>query len=376
MSNIEDLKKLSTPPPPSGWEPGLRWDGESGYVTTPPMPAGDTPDEGAWDHVLEKLGLDSTKYAIEGGVRHSIWQVPGHGMQAAYRAKIVERPERSFDIEKLLDDLYITEEDIPTGRGNAWRTIQISDAHIGKGALDGGGSDYIVNRWKESVTKALDRGPRAGIHLAFLGDLIEGQVSQHGKNIAGSDLTLTEQLRVARHLVLWTIQRAMEAAPRVIVSSVGGNHGETTRVQNRPFADSYDIDIVNAVQQAIELTDLNDYVEFLYPEESSTHVTYSVGDTTFVCVHGHLFRGKLAGAERWWEGQTINNHAPGAAHILLAGHFHSMQVSNHTENRWIMFGPSLERHSTWFQQKTGATARSGVLAFDTIDGTPFNMSVI
>lgn len=376
MSSIDDLRKLSTPPPPVGWEPKLQLDGASGHVTTPPMPAGQEPDGDAWAHVLEKFGLDASRYAIEGPVRQSVWEVPGHGPQTSYRARIVERPECSFDVEELVDNIYVVPEDVPTGRGSTWRTIQISDAHIGKGHLDGGGSDHIIRQWKESVTKALDCGPRAGIHLAFLGDLIEGQVSQHGKNIAGSDLTLTEQLRVARHLVLWTIQRAIESAPRVIVSSVGGNHGETTRVQNRPFTDSYDIDIVNAVQQAIELTDLNDYVEFLYPEESSTHVTYSVGDTIFTCVHGHLFRGKLTGAARWWEGQTINNHAPGAAHILLAGHFHSMQVSNHTENRWIMFGPSLERHSTWFQQKTGATARSGVLAFDTIDGTPLNMSVL
>lgn len=375
MSNIDDLRKLSTPPPPSGWEPKLQLDGASGHVTTPPMPAGQEPDGDAWAHVLEKFGLDASRYAIEGPVRQSVWEVPGHGPQTSYRARIVERPERSFDVEELVDSLYVEPEDIPTGQGNTWRTIQISDAHIGKGALDGGGSDHILNQWKESVTKALDCGARAGVHLAFLGDLIEGQVSQGGQNIAGSDLTLTEQLRVARHLVLWTIQRALEAAPRVIVSATAGNHGETTRVQNRPFTDSHDLDIVNAVQQAVELTDLKDSVEFYFPEEGTAHVTYSVGDTVFSCAHGHLFRGKMQGAEKWLSGMAVNGHPPGAAHILLAGHFHSMQVSNFTENRWIMFGPSLERHSTWFREKTGSTARSGVLAFDTENGTPFNMSI-
>lgn len=375
MSNIDDLRKLTTAPP-TGWTPGLQWDGTTGSVTAPPMPAGEEPDNDTWAHVLEKFGLDSSRYMIEGNVRQSAWDVPGHGTQVSYRANIVERPERSFDVEELLDSIYVDPDDIPTGRGNTWRTIQISDAHIGKGALDGGGSDYIANRWRESVTKALDCRPRAGIHLAFLGDLIEGQVSQHGKNIAGSDLTLTEQLRVARHLVLWTIQRALEAAPRVIVSATAGNHGETTRIQNRPFTDSHDLDIINAAQQAIELTDLKDSVEFYFPEEGTAHVTYSVGDTVFSCAHGHLFRGQMQGAEKWLSGMAVNGHPPGAAHILLAGHFHSMQVSNFTAEKWIMFGPSLERHSTWFQEKTGATARSGVLAFDTIDGTPLNMSVL
>lgn len=376
MTDINDLRKLPTPPPPAGWEPKLQLDGASGHITTPPMPAGQEPDGDAWKHVLERFGLDSSRYAIEGPVRQSVWEVPGHGLQTSYRANIVERPERSFEVEELIDSLYTTPENTPTGRGNTWRTIQISDAHIGKGHLDGGGSDHIIQQWKDSVTKALDCGPRAGIHLAFLGDLIEGQVSQGGANIAGMDLTLTEQLRVARHLILWTIQRAIEAAPRVIVSATAGNHGETTRVQNRPFTDSHDLDIINAVQQAVELTDINDYAEFYYPEEGTAHVTYNVGDTVFSCAHGHLFRGKMAGAEKWLSGMAVNGHTPGAAHILLAGHFHSMQVSNFTENRWIMFGPSLERHSTWFQQRTGATARSGVLAFDTIDGTPFNISVL
>lgn len=375
MSSIDDLRKLSTAPP-VGWKPGVEWNGTSGHVTAPPMPASQEPDKELWGHVLEHFGLSSEKYMIEGKVRQSAWDVPGHGTQVSYRANIVERPERSFDVEELVDSLYVEPEDIPTGKGTTWRTIQISDAHIGKGHLDGGGSDHIIQQWKESVTKALDCGPRAGVHLAFLGDLIEGQVSQGGANIAGSDLTLTEQLRVARHLVLWTVQRAMEAAPRVIVSATAGNHGETTRVQNRPFTDSHDLDIINAVQQAVELTDLADYVEFYYPEEGNAHVTYEVGDTVFTCAHGHLFRGKMQGAEKWLSGMAVNSHPPGAAHILLAGHFHSMQVSNFTSKKWILFGPSLERHSTWFQQRTGSTARSGVLAFDTEDGTPFNISVL
>ena len=354
----------------------MQWDGTTGHVTTPPMPAGEELDDDAWGHILEKFGLDSSKYVIEGPVRHSIWSVPGHGMQSSYRARIVERPERSFDVERLLEDMYLEPEDIPTGRGQVWRTVQIGDTHIGKGALDGGGSDHIIQQWKKSVTAALDCAPRAGIHLAFLGDLIEGQVSQGGANIAGNDLTLTEQLRVARHLVLWTIQRAMEVAPRVIVSATAGNHGETTRLQNRPLTDSYDLDIVHAVQQAIELTDLADFVDFYYPEEGSAHVTYQVGDTVFTCAHGHLFRGKMNGAKRWWADMTVNGREPGAAHILLAGHFHSMEMANYTENRWIMFSPSLERQSTWFAEKTGTTARAGVLTFDTEHGTPMNITVV
>ena len=189
MSSIDDLRRLTTPPP-TGWEPGLQWDGQTGHVTTPPMAAGETPDDDTWDHVLEKFGLDPARYMIDGPVRHSAWDVPGHGVQTSHRARIVERPERTFDVERLLEDMYLDPEDIPTGRGQVWRTVQIGDTHIGKGAIDGGGSDQIIQQWKRSVTAALDCAPRAGIHLAFLGDLIEGQVSQGGANIAGCDLKI------------------------------------------------------------------------------------------------------------------------------------------------------------------------------------------
>ena len=40
MSSIDDLRKLTTPPP-TGWEPGAEWNGNSGHVTTPPMAAGE-----------------------------------------------------------------------------------------------------------------------------------------------------------------------------------------------------------------------------------------------------------------------------------------------------------------------------------------------
>ena len=45
MSSIDDLRRLTTPPP-TGWEPGLQWDGQTGHVTTPPMAAGEAPEIG------------------------------------------------------------------------------------------------------------------------------------------------------------------------------------------------------------------------------------------------------------------------------------------------------------------------------------------
>lgn len=321
MADIKDLAALNTAPR-TGWQPGIEWDGKSGHVTTYPLSDGESLTDDTWDHVLEKFGLDPSKYMIDGAVKHSAWDVPGHGVQHSYRARIVERPERSFDTNELIERIHrgVDSFDSDAGGDGEWRTLQISDTHIGKGAIDGGDSAGISERWQKSVLAALGDKTYRGIHIAFLGDLIEAYVSQGGANISGSDLTLTEQ-------------------------------------------------------QAFGLTGHAGRITWYYPDEGAAHVTHRVGDTIFTCAHGHLFKGKMAGAEKWWQGMTINGREPGAAHILLAGHFHSMQVANFTRDKWIMFGPSLENESRWFAEQTGATSLPGILSFTTAHGVPRNIGV-
>src|SRR5699024_9313331 len=116
---------------------------------------------------------------------------------------------------------------------------------------------------------------------------------------------LTESLRVARHLVSWTIQEALKCANEVVVSAVPGNHGDTTRLQNRPLTDSHDIDIVSAVQQAFELSPHKDRITWYYPEEGTGHLVYEVDGTIFASTHGHLFKGMLNITVNMWDGLSV-----------------------------------------------------------------------
>ena len=373
--NIDALKNLNTPAP-TGWTPGLQWDGEQGFVTTQPSEDPDAPRDERWDEVLQRFGLDPERYMVDGPVRHSAWDVPGHGIQHAHKARIVERPERRFDVEDLLDAVY-ADPDYPDNPRSGWRTIMLSDTHIGKSEEDGGVSDILVQRWRDSVDRALEDGPFEGINLVFGGDLVEGYVSQHGKNIGGCDLTLTEQIRVASHLVSDTVQKCLEAASEVIVAAIPGNHGESTRVSNVSMTDSHDLQIVNSVQQALELARLDDRVSFYYPEPNTGDVTYAAGDLTYTVVHGHRFSGgPVNGAERWWSGQITNDRPAAAADVLLLGHFHGMRAWSWTARRWIMCAPALETESRWFANSTGATGNPGVLVFDDVDGKPANISIV
>ena len=376
MASIDDLKNLSTPAP-TGFRPGIEWSGDTGHVTVAAKP-GEEPDRDKINGVIDSspfLTSDEVEVDWSSKPRVSIHHDDnGNAIQIWYKLPLMRRRKGGKDVDDVLDLIY---DDIPKPkrRGDAWRTIQIGDTHIGKSVLDGAGSDLLVKRWKDSITNVLDMGTAKGIHLAFMGDLIEGENSQGGKNIANNDLTLTESLRVARHLVSWTIQEALHHAENVIVSTVPGNHAETTRLQNRPLTDSHDLDIVSAVQQAFELTEHKDRITWYYPEEGSGHLVYEVDGTIFASTHGHLFKGMLKGAENWWAGMSVSGAPAGAAHILMAAHYHSPLVSNYTRNKWICFGAALEDKSTWLNEQNGASSQPGMLTYLTDGGTPYGFTI-
>ena len=376
MTSIDDLKNLSTPAP-TGFKPGIEWTGDTGHVTVAAKP-GEEPDRDKINGVIDSspfLSSDEIEVDWSSKPRVSIHHDDnGNAIQIWYKLPLMRRRKGGKDVDDVLDLIY---DDIPAPklRGGVWRTIQIGDTHIGKSALDGAGSDLLVERWKDSVANALTMSDVKGVHLAFMGDLIEGENSQGGKNIANNDLTLTESLRVARHLVSWTIQEALHHAQEVIVSAVPGNHGDTTRLQNRPLTDSHDIDIVSAVQQAFELTEHKDRVTWYYPEEGTGHLVYEVDGTIFASTHGHLFKGMLKGAENWWSGMSVSGAPAGAAHILMAAHYHSPLVSNYTRNKWICFGAALEDKSTWLNEQNGASSQPGMLTYLTDGGKPYGFTI-
>ncbi len=373
--NLDDLRNLPTPAP-TGFEPGIHWDGESGHVTV--ATAGEEPDRSKIDGVLDTSPfLSSDEICVDWSARPRVsiqHDDQGNLRTAWYKLPLKRRTGTLIDVESLrriIDKPRTT----PPTYAPMWRTIQIADTHIGKGKLAGAGTDMLIERWQESITGALDCDDRAGIHLAFLGDLIEGEVSNGGKNATENDLFLQDQINVAAELVAWTIDRALEKGVELIVSAIPGNHGETGRQFSRPMRDSHDVGIVASVQREFRRDPASDRIRWYYPEENEGYLTYRVGDTVFTAVHGHNFRGKVDGAEKWWSGMTVNGRDPGAANVLMAGHFHSMSVTNFTRDKWIMFSPALETQSTWFAEKTGSTSLNGMLVYDTLGGQPFNIGV-
>ncbi|XOJ10542.1 hypothetical protein ACMXZU_04520 [Corynebacterium striatum] len=373
MSSINDLGSIS-PEPPQGWQPGVVYDGEQGYITTPPSDEVNHEDVA---RILEASRLNPDDFVVDWSktARITTHIKDGELVQAWYKLPFYRKPERSFDVDELINHIHNTEI-VDAEIVDGWRTIMLTDQHIGKADWAGGGTGQIIERWKESVTRAIGGNQYEGLNIVFGGDSIEGFVSQDGKNISGTDLVLTEQISIAQHLTVWTLSKARNHAKHVTVAAVPGNHSESTRKQGMPMSDNFDLMIVKNAQQALELAGAADNMTFHYPQYSEGSVTYEAGGATFCVAHGHKFKGQLKGAENWWAGHIANNRHPAKANILLSGHFHNFQAANWTKDRWILFGPSLENESTWFANSTGATSRPGVLTFETVDGEPRKIEVV
>lgn len=71
-----------------------------------------------------------------------------------------------------------------------------------------------------------ERGRVETLVLPWLGDCLEGVVSQGGRLAARLDLSITEHVRVYRRLMMHQVATLAPQADRVMVAAVPGNHDE------------------------------------------------------------------------------------------------------------------------------------------------------
>jgi predicted phosphodiesterase len=251
----------------------------------------------------------------------------------------------------------------------------MGDSQLGK--PDGpDGTAGVITAWTQSLTTARTEWIKSGkpvVLIAGLGDHLEGNQSQNGRNFYRSDLTVSEQLRVFRRMLLRTIDTFIEA-PSIIVGIVNGNHDDIQRFQTTDASDGHATESTIAVAEAMALNpERYGHVNVFVPGKDQDHLVIEANGTNFVLIHGHQFsRGK---AMEWWEKQTFNNHPAGAADILIHGHEHEFQISSRRD-RLVICTPALESESTWFKQKQGAVGRRGALMFITKPAGQFERMAI
>lgn len=236
--------------------------------------------------------------------------------------------------------------------------------------------DQLIPNFKGMVLQSVNEFKRSGlpdVHIPMLGDACEGIVSQGGKNMWRTTLTVTEQVRVLRRLYLWIIDQFVDAgAHRITAVTVASNHGQAQRQPVETRADDdWGIDALVAVDDAIKLNpDRYGHVEIYVPGDDEANVVLEIAGVVIAHTHGHHFyKGGNAkkSAFDWWRGNTFSGTDIGQATLLLSGHGHHMEIAEESGKTWIM-APAVESESNWWRLRTGQTGDPGMITFEIVDG--------
>jgi predicted phosphodiesterase len=242
-----------------------------------------------------------------------------------------------------------------------------ADKQLGKKS-GSGGTKQTVARIHEATEKSIIRiqglqkmGLSFGtIVLPELGDHVEGNVSQGGRlqGLAASDLGQTEQVRVARRTLLSQVKAFAPYAERLLIPVINGNHDEVTRQVAADPADGWNVEIASAVQDACAENPALQHVEFRFPAPGHQTLAVDVDGCLLGIFHGHQFSRDV---EKYLNGQAMGQTAIGGADLWISGHYHHFKSQDIGSRLWIQ-APTIDPGSDWYRDRTGASARPGVLS--------------
>ena len=379
--SAEQITKAQRQAAPSGWEPGLEMSGDSGTLTTAPLAA--TPD---WSQLLAVWDLDPALYEVIEPVQYRAWDAPiGDGNVQRiyyYPANIRRRREHRADVDDFVRAIGRRKPKADPARDDKPAyLVAVADTQLGDGE-----TQAVIDRFTDRTQQALDRYKaerKRGlvgdqIVLPWLGDCIQGVVSQGGALVWRNDLTLVEMMRVYRRLALWQIIE-FAALAEVRAVAIPGNHDDPTRagnIKSSPAHDSWAVEGLVMVEDALRLKGGYDHVTFVYPEHDRSTVTIDVQGTIVGMAHGHQFRGAAANIHKWWAGQSHGRSGIGAADILLTGHRHHFYAETAGDNRLAMVCPPLVSSGSYWTEATGDNTEPGMVTMRVGAGTWSGLEIL
>ena len=266
--------------------------------------------------------------------------------------------------------------------GDAGYIVAIGDMQFGK--IDGDGAEGTLRRIIEYIDKAVDllewqrkRVSIGQVHLAWLGDHVEGFVSQGGASAWRTQLTLSEQIRLTRRVMLYAVTCFAPLTENLTCVAVPGNHGETVRFAGKGitrYDDSHDTEALVAVSEVCAMNpEAFGHVSFYTPETDELTVVLDVAGTVVGHAHGHQWR--TGRHFEWWEKQAFGAAGLHQADLLLAGHLHHELIESRGSRLFAQV-PALESESTWYRHAQGVTSNPGLLALVTQDGATNQIEVV
>ena len=364
--NGSDFKSLNTP---EQWRPRIDIDSVAGgYVIAHARPQGQSQDA---RQVLESWDLDPNSWDIT-SVRFGKWQKYDGEFLESQRVNVVPAkvfPDDQLDVEKMIDELkkWRPERGIKVATGKGSFGVFPSDQQLGKKTGSGGSQqsvDRILNLTEQSVARfkgyqkmGLDLGT---ITLGLPGDHVEGNVSQNGRlqGQAASDLGITEQVRVARRLLMAQIKALAPLAENMIVPVINGNHDEVTRQVAADPADGWNVEIAAAVQDACAENPALQHVQFRFPASGHQTLVTEICGTHLGMFHGH--QANQNNVLRYISGQAAGQTALGNADIWISGHFHNFRTMDIGDRLWCQC-PTTDPGSEWFRDRAGLESKPGLL---------------
>ena len=333
-------------------------------------------DDGAAATVLRERGLDPADWSAT-GYRSSEWTMPNGDTGVSTRFTFTRTTPASDrpPIAELIAEIRQHRPTVVRPDGDHGFLVLLGDMQFGK--IDGDGVAGALHRTIGGLDKAADllavyhrRLDIGHVHIAWLGDHLEGFVSQGGANIWRTPLTLSEQIRLTRRVMLHALTTFAPLAARLSMAAVPGNHGEAVRIAGKGltrYDDSHDTESLIAVHDAAQLNpDAFGHTEFYVPETDELTVVLDVAGTVVAHAHGHQWRpGKHFD---WWRGQAFNKaSAMHQADLLLAGHLHHELIDSDGWRQYIQ-PPAMESESTWWRHAKGTGGAPGLIVAITKDG--------
>jgi predicted phosphodiesterase len=353
--------------PPKGWEARVEIDGDTGEVTSTPQTSDRLSD---FSQILEEFNIDSEEFEIDGPARLSKWQTFYGDWLTAYKFRIRKKSsvkDISYLIDTVRNVVPHAEVDSP---GDYAFVFAAGDLQLGKSDADG--TEGIVKRYRESLQLAVNkahalRDMYSSILISWVGDCIEGMVSQGGKNARRTELSTTQQAKLLRLLMTETIKAFAPLTDDLRVVSVPGNHDEAQREPvATDFSDSWAVDALVAVSEALAFNpEAFGHVKCEVVPFDELTTTVEVAGSIITHAHGHQWaRGKHWD---WWSGQHWGDHEPGKADILICGHLHS-GVYEQQNFKHMIRTPAFEKESTYFRHRTGLVGNPSAVTFLTRNG--------
>lgn len=363
-SSGSDIKNLNTP---ESWRPRMDVDDLSGgFIISEPRQPGQPQDA---RQILIDFDLNPDDWEIT-SVRRGKWQKYDGEYLESLRVNVV--PARfavadRLDAEKLVDELkkWRPAAGIKASTGEGSYAVFASDQQIGKRA-NGNGTEQSIERILYLTNAAVERHKMlvksglsiGGIVLGLPGDHVEGITSQGGRlqGQAASDLGLTEQVRVARRLLMAQVKAFAPLAERMIVPVVNGNHDEVTRQVSADPADGWNVEIASAVQDACAENPALQHIEFRYPASGHQTLTVDIDGCMLGLFHGHQARDPL----KYLANQAAGQTALGNADLWVSGHYHNFKCMDISQRFWVQC-PTVDPGSEWFRDKAGMESKPGLL---------------